>query len=193
LIFIRAHPRIGNVKDTAEAEYPLFILTDDQRFDTIAALGNAAIHTPNMDRLVAMGTSFTQAHIPSGTVGAICCPSRAMLHTGRTLFHLEQDGASIPESHTTMGEWFRAQGYETFGTGKWHNGRESFHRSFTDGEHIFFGGMTDHWNVPCYHYDSTGVYDTTRATCVDPMLSRDVKHLSCDHIAVRHHSSDLLL
>lgn len=42
----------------------LFILTDDQRFDTIAALGNPEIHTPNLDTLVANGTSFLQAHIP---------------------------------------------------------------------------------------------------------------------------------
>ena len=30
----------------------LFIMTDQQRFDTIAALGNSVIHTPNLDRLV---------------------------------------------------------------------------------------------------------------------------------------------
>jgi arylsulfatase A-like enzyme len=170
----------------------LLILTDDQRFDTIGALGNPEFRTPNMDRLVKMGTSFTRAHIPSGTVGAICCPSRAMLHTGRTLFHLQGSGASIPEKHTTLGECFRAQGYQTFGSGKWHNGTESFNRSFSEGEHIFFGGMTDHWNVPCFHYDPTGAYDAKLVRCVDPQQTRELKVLSADHIEVSQHSSDIL-
>ena len=38
----------------------LFILTDDQRFDTIHALGNGQIKTPNLDRLVREGTAFTR-------------------------------------------------------------------------------------------------------------------------------------
>jgi len=38
----------------------LFFFTDDQRFDTIRALGNAAIHTPNLDALAASGTVFTR-------------------------------------------------------------------------------------------------------------------------------------
>ena len=76
----------------------LIFFADDQRFDTIRALGNPAIHTPNIDRLVQRGTTFTHAHIPCGTHGAICMPSRAMLHTGRTLFHLHDSGSSIPPS-----------------------------------------------------------------------------------------------
>ena len=98
----------------------LFFFTDDQRFDTIAALGNPAIQTPNIDRLVARGTTFTHGHIPSGTSGAVCMPSRAMLHTGRTLYHLAGAGQSIPENHILLGEMFRQHGYRTFGTGKWH-------------------------------------------------------------------------
>jgi len=82
----------------------LFFFTDDQRFDTIRALGNNEVHTPNLDALAARGTVFTHAHIPGGTCGAVCMPSRAMLHTGRTLFHIEREGQEIPESHVTMGE-----------------------------------------------------------------------------------------
>ena len=55
----------------------LFLLADDERFDTIHALGNDEIKTPNLDRLVAEGTAFTRAHIPGGTSGAVCMPSRA--------------------------------------------------------------------------------------------------------------------
>jgi choline-sulfatase len=40
----------------------LFIMTDQQRFDTIAALGNSHIYTPNLDRLVRWGTSFSNVY-----------------------------------------------------------------------------------------------------------------------------------
>ena len=63
----------------------IFILTDDQRYNTIHALGNPEIHTPNLDWLAENGTVFEQAHIPGGTNGAICMPSRAMLNSGRSL------------------------------------------------------------------------------------------------------------
>src|SRR5210317_1243328 len=126
----------------------LFFFTDDQRFDTIAALGHPVVKTPNIDKLVNRGTTFTHAHIPCGTSGAVCMPSRAMLNTGRTLYHLQGAGQKIPDDHVLMGEMFQQNGYRTFGTGKWHNSRPSYARSFTDGGEIFFGGMYDHWNVP---------------------------------------------
>ncbi|MDH7570032.1 MAG: sulfatase-like hydrolase/transferase [Armatimonadota bacterium] len=170
----------------------LFFFTDDQRFDTIGALGNAVVHTPNMDRLVSRGTAFTHAHIPCGTSGAVCMPSRAMLHTGRTLFHLEGAGQNIPEAHTTLGEALRQAGYRTFGAGKWHNGTASFHRSFSDGDEIFFGGMADHWNVPAYHYDPTGRYETTCLVVDDPMRSNQTRARRCDHIHAGRHSSEII-
>ena len=52
----------------------LFVLTDDQRFNTIHTLGNPDVITPTMDWLVENGTAFTQAHIPCGTCGAVCMP-----------------------------------------------------------------------------------------------------------------------
>lgn len=170
----------------------LLVFTDDQRFDTIAALGNEVVKTPNMDRLVKSGTAFTHAHIPSGTCGAVCCPSRAMLHTGRSLFHLQDVGQHIPEDHITMGEVFKREGYATFGCGKWHNGRPAFNRSFDEGEHIYFGGMTDHWNVPCYHYDPTGAYDATLLRCINDKRSRELEHRPADHLLAGVHSSDML-
>ena len=49
----------------------IILLTDDQRAGTIHALGNDVIQTPHMDELVRRGTSFTRAHIPGGTLGAV--------------------------------------------------------------------------------------------------------------------------
>ena len=172
----------------------LVFFTDDQRFDTIHALGNDAIQTPNIDRLVARGTTFTQAHIPCGTHGAICMPSRAMLHTGRTLFHLHDSGSSIPSEHTMLGEALRAQGYRTWGAGKWHNGREAFNRSFDDGDEIMFGGMADHWNVPAYHYDPSGKYDQRLPEIRNPPAfgNNRINWREADHIHSGIHSSEIL-
>lgn len=170
----------------------VFFLTDDQRFDTLGALGNPVVQTPHMDRLVRSGTAFTQAHIPCGTSPAVCMPSRAMLHSGRTLFHLAGAGESIPECHTTLGEALRGAGYCTFGTGKWHNGPASYQRSFSAGDEIFFGGMADHWNVPAYHYDPTGRYDAARPWIENWQTSNVVKQRRCDHITAGKHSSELI-
>jgi len=169
----------------------LFFFTDDQRFDTINALGNAEIQTPTMDRLVAEGTTFTHAHIPGGTSGAICMPSRAMLHTGRTLFHLEGAGQNIPDDHVLMGEHFQAQGFQTWGTGKWHNGPASYARSFSNGAEIFFGGMDDHWNVPAFDYDPSGEYEGRLPQCPDAFRSNELKIRRGDHVTAGKHSSEL--
>ena len=140
----------------------LFLFTDDQRFDTIRALGNRAIHTPNIDYLVQNGTAFTEAHIMGGSSGAVCMPSRAMMLTGRYLYRILGEGQQIPPEHMQMPEWFRQAGYTTFGTGKWHNGPASYARAFTDGGEIFFGGMDDHWNVAACHFSPTGEYPEPR-------------------------------
>lgn len=169
----------------------LFILTDDQRFDTIHALGNPDIKTPHLDALVREGTAFTNAHIPSGTVPAVCMPSRAMLNTGRTLFRIYRDGQSIPPEQATMPETFRAGGYETYGTGKWHNGPESFARSFSSGDEIFFGGMWDHWNVPVYNFDPSGRYEQQIPACSGAFYSNDVSLNRADHVNPGIHSTDL--
>ena len=85
----------------------LFIITDDQRFDTINALGNKEIITPNLDKLAQRGTSFVRAHIAGGTCGAVCMPSRAMVLSGRNPFHLEELGGDIPPEHKTLAETFK--------------------------------------------------------------------------------------
>ena len=57
----------------------IFIITDQQRFDTISALGYPHMDTPNLDRLVNEGVSFSQCHITAPS----CAPSRASLFTGQ--------------------------------------------------------------------------------------------------------------
>ena len=137
----------------------LFLFTDDQRFDTIHALGNEHIITPNIDSLVKNGTTFTNAYyMGASLVAGVCMPSRAMLMTGRTLFHLEGNGYRLPPEQATLPEALKKAGYTTFHTGKWHNDKQSFARSFTTADKIFFGGMSSHYNVPINDFDPNGKF-----------------------------------
>ena len=125
----------------------IFLIADDQRFDTIGALHETDVQTPNLDRLVDEGVAFSHHHNMGSCQGAVCVPARAMIHSGRSLFNLEGPG-KMTTAHPTLPEAFGTAGYQTFGTGKWHNGEEAFNRSFEHGRNIFFGGMGNHWNVP---------------------------------------------
>lgn len=169
----------------------LFILTDDQRAGTIHALGNPEINTPNIDKLVERGTSFTRAYIPGGTASAVCMPSRAMINSGKTLFHLEGTGQNIPCSHTTFGQCFLENGYHTSAIGKWHNGVESFSRSFCSGADIFFGGMWDHWNVPVNDFHDNKVYDSHIHFVPNFSANSDSVKVLADRINAGVHSTDL--
>ena len=181
-----------NQTESANAQRPniLFLFADDMRASTIRELGNDVIITPNLDRLVQNGTAYVNNYIMGGTSGAVSMPSRAMLMTGRNLFSIDREGQSIPKEHTMMGEAFRNAGYQTFGIGKWHNGQEAFNRCFGDGGEIFFGGMTDHWNVPAFDYDHTGEYAARIPYTVNFETQR-VAFRDADHIKSGKHSSEL--
>src|SRR5262245_18476499 len=100
----------------------LFLFADDMRADTIAAHGNSHIKTPNLDSLVRRGFSFRGNYTLGGNSGAVCVPSRAMLMSGKTWFHLDTQtlkGARL------LPEYLGENGYLTFGTGKWRNGQDS--------------------------------------------------------------------
>src|SRR5581483_9126560 len=70
-------PRAAVAADAARPPNVLFVLSDDQRPDTIHALGNPIIETPHLDRLVRDGTVFTRAVSPN----PICVSSRAEILT----------------------------------------------------------------------------------------------------------------
>ncbi len=57
----------------------IFLLTDDQRWDTMGCMGNPIIQTPNMDRLAEKGVLFTNNFVTT----SICCASRASFFTGQ--------------------------------------------------------------------------------------------------------------
>ncbi len=114
------------VGSTYAAPNILFIMTDDQRPDTIHALGNDEIRTPNLDQLVHRGTTFTRAI----TAIPICVASRAELLTGRDgrLNGKKDFGFSPKEGVASLGTVMHDAGYETCYVGKWHTrGRPSTH------------------------------------------------------------------
>ena len=106
----------------------LLIVSDNQRPDTIAALGNRYIKTPNLNRLVEEGFSFNNAYFMGSTSGATCMPSRTMLMTGRTLFRVpltemsEEEEATRPVTGMPiLPKLMKEAGYNTLRTGKWGN------------------------------------------------------------------------
>lgn len=110
--------------DTARPNV-LVVMTDQQRFDTIASLGNDLVYTPNLDRLAARGVAFTQAY----SCCPVCVPARYTLHSGcespRTGIWSNE---TWPDVHADvrracgpyLPETMRAAGYRTFGIGKFH-------------------------------------------------------------------------
>jgi choline-sulfatase len=106
----------------------LYVMTDQQRFDTIAALGNEHIYTPNLDRLVRRGVSFVNGY----STCPVCVPARYTIRTGcePPTIRIFTNGRSRPvrgQAETMEGRCgpylprtLNCLGYRTFGIGKFH-------------------------------------------------------------------------
>lgn len=152
----------------------VFLLSDDQRVDTIGGLGHPVVKTPNMDRLVRRGVSFTHACTQGGLVGGICGPSRAQQMTGRSVFLVHRHVVEPPTpdpAYVTYPQRLREHGYETFITGKWHNTVGLLQKSFSSGGSVFIGGMSNHLNVPVFDYDPSGEYPKSKARTAEGFSS----------------------
>ena len=108
----------------------LFILSDQQRWDTISAYKRYTSRTPAIDRLASEGCLFRQAF----TCQPLCGPARSCLQTGQ---FASQTGCianniALPSSQPTLAHLLRRTGYDVGYVGKWHlassgNGENSYH------------------------------------------------------------------
>ena len=134
-----AAPGLGRAlaAGTSPARKPnvLFIYTDDQREDTVSALGNPNIKTPNLDSLVHRGTTFTNAYCMGGFSGAVCLPSRMQTLRGRAWFHVRK----LPEGFSNFPTSMKQAGYETFFLGKGGNSDGQVQGMFEHKGHVSKG------------------------------------------------------
>lgn len=107
----------------------VFVMTDQQRADTISSLGNSSIYTPNLDRLVARGVSFVNAYSQT----PVCVAARYAVRTGRDPLttrvfsngHVPPAPGQAQNMEQRCGPYLahsmREMGYRTFGIGKFHS------------------------------------------------------------------------
>lgn len=97
----------------------ILLVSDDQRPDTIHALGNGLIDTPNLDWLTKNGTAFTRATCAN----PICTPSRAEILTGQSGFHngVVDFGGRFRAGTPFLAKSLKQAGYHCGYVGKWHN------------------------------------------------------------------------
>ncbi len=117
----------------------LFILVDDQSpFDLRIYNPQSPLQTPNIDRLAAEGMVFDGAYHMGSFSGAVCTPSRHMIMSGRTVWHLPiapgamQNGLCPPDvEQSTIPAVFNRAGYATMRTCKQGNSYEAANKLFT--------------------------------------------------------------
>ena len=97
----------------------LWYCTDQQRFDTIKALGNPYVDTPNIDKLVESGVAFTHAYCQS----PICTPSRSSFLTGlypARLHNTRNGNDTFPDAPPLITKLIADAGYRCGNIGKFH-------------------------------------------------------------------------
>jgi len=96
----------------------LFIMYDQLRFDYLGCAGHPHLHTPNFDRVAAMGVRFSNAYAQS----PICGASRMCFYTGRyaSSHGAQWNGFPLRVGELTMGDHLRAVGTDCWLVGKTH-------------------------------------------------------------------------
>lgn len=113
LLFLSHAARAEDAAESKQRMNILFLFTDDQRWDTIGALGNSEVKTPVIDKLVETGFTFTNAYCQGSWSGAVCLPSRTMVMMGQSVWRIRKK-----ETRTLLPQAFTNAGYITFRSGK---------------------------------------------------------------------------
>ncbi|MFO7825599.1 MAG: sulfatase, partial [Cyclobacterium sp.] len=152
----------------------VIIFTDDQGYADVGVFGAKGYQTPNLDKMAAEGTTYTNFHVAH----AVCSASRAALLTGcysnrlgifGALSHQSQHGLNPEEE--TIAEVLKPQGYATGIIGKWHLGHLDPFLPAEQGFDEFFGlpYSNDMWPYhperpdfypPLPLYENTSIIDT---------------------------------
>lgn len=134
LLVVMLSPTATALGDDSQKPNVLFLLTDDQRPDTIAALGNDHIQTPNIDQLVHTGLTFHNNYCQGSFSGAVCMPSRYQLLSGRSLFRV-RDRSGI-DQWPTFPQSMNEVGYVTYHNGKRGNTPHEIHQQFDNSAYL---------------------------------------------------------
>jgi arylsulfatase A-like enzyme len=120
----QAFPQISRRGGRSDKPNIVFIWTDQQRFDTLAAYGNHRIHAPNLNRLASESAVFEKSYVTQ----PICTPSRSSVMTGLwpTQTGCIDNNIPLSESIATQPKLLDDSDYRTAYFGKWHLGDEIF-------------------------------------------------------------------
>ena len=155
----------------------LFLMTDQQRWDCVAANGNKFIKTPNMDRIAARGANFTHAFVAS----PVCVPSRISFFTGRYA-HSHRNRVNytpLNRGEVLMQARLKESGYKTAVVGKLHYyppTREEAMRTGFDIVELHDGvPYTDLWSdyVKWWHANDPSAGKNYRALAEDIMPGKN--------------------
>jgi len=116
-------PKKDGLAEQAQKPNIVFIFADDQSFNMVHALGNKELKTPNLDKLVEEGATFTHTYNMGAWGGAVCVASRAMMNTGRFVWRAQKavdKPNQLIQQGSTWSQLMGQAGYETYMTGKWH-------------------------------------------------------------------------
>ncbi|MGR3634424.1 MAG: sulfatase-like hydrolase/transferase [Shimia sp.] len=96
----------------------LFIMYDQLRFDYLSCAGHPHLHTPNFDRVAAMGVRFSNAYVQS----PVCGGSRMCFYTGRyaSSHGAQWNGFPLRVGEQTLGDHLRREGMDCWLIGKTH-------------------------------------------------------------------------
>jgi arylsulfatase len=170
----------------------VLILTDDQGYGDLSCHGNPILKTPNLDKLYAETTHFTDYH-----VAPMCTPTRGELLTGKQAFRngavlVCQGKSMIRRGIPTMADMFRAGGYATGHFGKWHLGDNNPYRPQDRGfdETVHHGAwgitsMADYWDNDYFDdtYEHNGKLKKYEGYCTDVWFDEAMKWMSKQHKA----------